>query len=148
MICGAAAEQLNSPAWHILKACSVLLPHARSTPLCSSGNHAAALALAAKLRGIPAYIVVPNNAPACKLAAVKEYGGACKSCKHKQLVHAGMYYVCVGDQLASVVSQQALHPLFMIQVSKGRPRAGVATPTQDCIVVLALRGQSSSTPPH
>lgn len=42
---------------------------------CSSGNHAAALALAAKLRGIPAYIVVPNNAPACKLAAVKEYGG-------------------------------------------------------------------------
>jgi threonine dehydratase len=41
----------------------------------SSGNHAAALALAAKLRGIPAYIVVPNNAPACKLAAVKEYGG-------------------------------------------------------------------------
>lgn len=43
--------------------------------LCSSGNHAAALALAAKLRGIPAYIVVPNNAPACKLAAVKEYGG-------------------------------------------------------------------------
>lgn len=41
----------------------------------SSGNHAAALALAAQLRGIPAYIVVPNNAPACKLAAVKEYGG-------------------------------------------------------------------------
>lgn len=42
---------------------------------CSSGNHAAALALAASLRGIPAYIVVPNNAPACKMAAVKEYGG-------------------------------------------------------------------------
>jgi hypothetical protein len=43
--------------------------------VCSSGNHAAALALAAQLRGLPAYIVVPNNAPACKLAAVKEYGG-------------------------------------------------------------------------
>ncbi|KAF6260990.1 serine/threonine dehydratase [Scenedesmus sp. NREL 46B-D3] len=41
----------------------------------SSGNHAAALALAAQLRGIPAYIVVPSNAPACKLAAVQEYGG-------------------------------------------------------------------------
>lgn len=41
----------------------------------SSGNHASALALAAQLRGIPAHIVVPSNAPACKLAAVREYGG-------------------------------------------------------------------------
>ncbi|PKP34054.1 MAG: serine dehydratase, partial [Bacteroidetes bacterium HGW-Bacteroidetes-15] len=29
----------------------------------SSGNHAAALALAASIRGIPSYIVMPNNAP-------------------------------------------------------------------------------------
>ncbi|KAK0586643.1 hypothetical protein LWI29_010136 [Acer saccharum] len=41
----------------------------------SSGNHAAALALAAKLRGIPAYIVIPNNAPKCKVENVKRYGG-------------------------------------------------------------------------
>ncbi|XP_065858246.1 serine racemase [Euphorbia lathyris] len=41
----------------------------------SSGNHAAALALAAKLRGIPAYIVVPKNAPKCKVENVKRYGG-------------------------------------------------------------------------
>ncbi|KAM3379833.1 hypothetical protein P3S68_012247 [Capsicum galapagoense] len=41
----------------------------------SSGNHAAALSLAAKLRGIPAYVVVPRNAPKCKLANVKRYGG-------------------------------------------------------------------------
>src|SRR6266581_1759589 len=32
----------------------------------SSGNHAAALALAAKLRGIPAYVVMPQNAPGVK----------------------------------------------------------------------------------
>src|ERR1700752_1349054 len=32
----------------------------------SSGNHAQALALAAKLRGIPAYIVMPKNAPKVK----------------------------------------------------------------------------------
>jgi len=75
----------------------VLLPPAHHIELCSSGNHAAALALAAKLRGIPAYIVVPNNAPACKLAAVKEYGGACKLCNHKLLVHAGTNHVCVAD---------------------------------------------------
>ncbi|EXB37376.1 Serine racemase [Morus notabilis] len=41
----------------------------------SSGNHAAALSLAAKLRGIPAYIVVPKNAPKCKVENVKRYGG-------------------------------------------------------------------------
>ncbi|XP_006652624.1 serine racemase [Oryza brachyantha] len=41
----------------------------------SSGNHAAAVALAAKLRGIPAYIVIPRNAPACKVDNVKRYGG-------------------------------------------------------------------------
>lgn len=41
----------------------------------TSGNHAAALALAAKLRGIPAYIVIPKNAPTCKVENVKRYGG-------------------------------------------------------------------------
>lgn len=40
-----------------------------------SGNHAAALSLAAKLRGIPAYIVVPKNAPKCKVENVIRYGG-------------------------------------------------------------------------
>jgi threonine dehydratase len=46
----------------------------------SSGNHAAALALAASLRGIPAYIVMPENAPVVKKAAVKEYGGRITFC--------------------------------------------------------------------
>src|SRR5918993_4173530 len=41
----------------------------------SSGNHAQALALAAKLRGIPAYIVMPDNAPKVKKEAVAGYGG-------------------------------------------------------------------------
>ncbi len=41
----------------------------------SSGNHAAALALAANLRGIPAHIVMPHTAPEAKKAAVAGYGG-------------------------------------------------------------------------
>lgn len=40
----------------------------------SSGNHAQGLALAAKLLGIPATIVMPNDAPAVKLAATRGYG--------------------------------------------------------------------------
>jgi threonine dehydratase len=47
----------------------------------SSGNHAAALARAAKLRGIPAYIVMPSNAPQAKQAAVRRYGGDVVLCE-------------------------------------------------------------------
>lgn len=47
----------------------------------SSGNHAAALAYAASLRGIPAYIVMPSNAPGVKKAAVKGYGGIITECE-------------------------------------------------------------------
>jgi threonine dehydratase len=46
----------------------------------SSGNHAQALALAAKLRGIPAYIVMPENAPSVKKAAVAGYEGQITYC--------------------------------------------------------------------
>ncbi|KAJ4849339.1 hypothetical protein Tsubulata_010249 [Turnera subulata] len=41
----------------------------------SSGNHAAALALAAKTRGVPAYVVIPKTAPTCKVENVIRYGG-------------------------------------------------------------------------
>jgi len=47
----------------------------------SSGNHAQALALAARLRGIPAHIVMPSNAPAVKRAAVEAYGGLVTTCE-------------------------------------------------------------------
>jgi threonine dehydratase/serine racemase len=47
----------------------------------SSGNHAQALALAARVRGIPAYIVMPKTAPAVKKAAVEGYGGVITECE-------------------------------------------------------------------
>ena len=47
----------------------------------SSGNHAQALALAARMRGIPAYIVMPNNAPSVKKNAVAGYGGQITFCE-------------------------------------------------------------------
>jgi threonine dehydratase len=47
----------------------------------SSGNHAQALALAARMRGIPAYIVMPNNAPSVKKNAVVGYGGQITFCE-------------------------------------------------------------------
>jgi threonine dehydratase len=41
----------------------------------SSGNHAQAIALSARLLGMPATIVMPHDAPASKVAATKGYGG-------------------------------------------------------------------------
>ncbi len=46
----------------------------------SSGNHAQALALAARMRGIPAYIVMPRTAPSVKKAGVIGYGGQVTLC--------------------------------------------------------------------
>lgn len=50
----------------------------------SSGNHAAAVALAAQLRGIPAHIVMPNNATTVKRDAVSGYGGMITWCDPTQ----------------------------------------------------------------
>lgn len=47
----------------------------------SSGNHAAALAFAARLFGTSAYIVMPSNSSAIKKAAVKNYGGQITECE-------------------------------------------------------------------
>ena len=47
----------------------------------SSGNHAQALALAAKQRGIPAYIVMPNTAPKVKVAGVQSHDAEITFCE-------------------------------------------------------------------
>jgi threonine dehydratase len=57
---------------------------ARGVATHSSGNHAAALALAAGRRGVPAYIVMPHTAPAVKRAAVEAYGGRITFCEPDQ----------------------------------------------------------------
>ena len=50
----------------------------------SSGNHAAALSRAAKLRGIAAHIVMPSNSSKVKVRAVEEYGGEIVFCEPTQ----------------------------------------------------------------
>lgn len=47
----------------------------------SSGNHAQAVARAAQLLGVPAYIVMPSNAPAIKKAATEGYGARIIFCE-------------------------------------------------------------------
>ena len=53
--------------------------HGVVTP--SSGNHGAAIACAAAWRGVPAWIVMPKNAPRVKVQAVESYGGKVTFCE-------------------------------------------------------------------
>ena len=48
----------------------------------SSGNHAQAVALSARLLGLPAYIVMPNTSPAIKKAATEGYGAEVTLCEN------------------------------------------------------------------
>lgn len=53
---------------------------ARGVVTHSSGNHGAALALAARTRGIACHVVVPDGAVAAKLAAIEAYGATLHRC--------------------------------------------------------------------
>jgi threonine dehydratase len=57
---------------------------ARGVATHSSGNHAAALSRAARLRGIPAYIVMPSNSAKAKIRNVEAYGGRITFCEPTQ----------------------------------------------------------------
>ncbi|WP_268122690.1 pyridoxal-phosphate dependent enzyme [Roseivirga pacifica] len=50
----------------------------------SSGNHAQAIAMAAKMAGVPAYIVMPEMAPEIKKKGVASYGAQITFCKPTQ----------------------------------------------------------------
>jgi len=84
----------------------------------SSGNHAQALALAAKLRGIPAYIVMPHSAPAVKRAAVEGYGGKITFCEPTLEARESMLARVVAKTGATVV-----HPYNNYQVIAGQGTA-------------------------
>ncbi|TBU42689.1 tryptophan synthase beta subunit-like PLP-dependent enzyme [Dichomitus squalens] len=62
---------------------SCLAPEELAKGVCthSSGNHAGALALAAKLRGVPCYVVMPNNSAQPKIDAVRAYGATITFCE-------------------------------------------------------------------
>ena len=50
----------------------------------SSGNHGAALAFAAAARGIPCVVVMPDDAPPIKIAAVRGYGAEVTLCRRAE----------------------------------------------------------------
>ena len=86
----------------------------------SSGNHAAALARAANLRGIPAYIVMPNNSPRAKQASVGRYGGKIVFCEPTlQARETGV------ERLIAETGATLVHPYNDLYVMAGQATTAV-----------------------
>ncbi len=83
----------------------------------SSGNHAAAVALAAKTRGVPAFIVMPENSPQIKKNAVMAYGGEIIYCGNTQ----------ADRENAAAEVMQRTHATFVHPYNDLRVIAGQAT---------------------
>jgi threonine dehydratase len=86
----------------------------------SSGNHAAALARAAKLRGIPAYIVMPSNSAKPKVRMVEAYGGKITFCEPTQAAREAACAQILEETLANLV-----HPFEDERVMAGQGTAAV-----------------------
>jgi len=69
----------------------------------SSGNHGGALALAGKLRGIPATIVVPENTSRVKIEAIRHYGANVVTCEPTMHAREAMAERIVKEQGASYI---------------------------------------------
>lgn len=86
----------------------------------SSGNHAAALALAAKRRGIKAYIVMPENSNKVKVKAVEHYGGIITFCRPTLQARE--------DTLIQVIEQSGaieIHPYNDYRIIAGQATAAL-----------------------
>ena len=82
----------------------------------SSGNHAQAVALAARLHGIPATIIMPEDAPPSKLAATRGYGA--------EIVTYDRYADDRNDLLAELAAARGLTPVHpyeepLVQAGQG-----------------------------
>jgi threonine dehydratase len=94
----------------------------------SSGNHGAAVALACRLRGIPATVVVPHSAPRIKLAAIRDFGARIVPCEVAQAdrdrVTAAVLAESGGNLVhpyndARVIAGQATATLELLRVVPG-----------------------------
>lgn len=86
----------------------------------SSGNHAQALALAAKELGVPAYIVMPNNSPQVKIDAVKGYGAAITFCEPNLQARESTL-----EKIVSETGAEFVHPYNREEIIAGQGTAAL-----------------------
>ncbi len=81
----------------------------------SSGNHAQAVSIAARKRGIPAYIIMPSNSSNVKIAAVEEYGGIITL---SEPTHTSREET--GDKLLAETDSYLIHPYDDYRIIAGQ----------------------------
>lgn len=86
----------------------------------SSGNHAAALALAAAMKGITAHIVMPSNAPEIKKKAVAGYGAQITFCEPTLQAREETL-----ARLTSELGLTVIHPYNNFEVISGQGTAAL-----------------------
>src|SRR5688572_19624997 len=107
---------------------------ARGVVTHSSGNHGAALALAARTRGIACHVVVPEQAVAAKLAAIQAYGAVLHRCAPTLAAREAM---CA--QVQAETGAELVHPYTDARVIAGQGTAALellngAGGPLDCLV--------------
>ncbi|MCB9264405.1 MAG: pyridoxal-phosphate dependent enzyme [Lewinellaceae bacterium] len=99
----------------------------------SSGNHAQAVALSAKLLGIPAYIVMPDTSPAIKKAATQGYGAEVILCENTLAARERTL-----EKVVARTGATFIHPYNDYNVIAGQATAAKElledTKTLDCII--------------
>ena len=84
----------------------------------SSGNHAAALALAARNIGVKAYIVMPSNSSNVKVDAVRQYGGIITFCEPNVIAREEMLKKVISETMATEI-----HPFNNVRIIAGQATA-------------------------
>lgn len=100
----------------------------------SSGNHAQALALAARERGIDATIVMPRTAAAVKKSAVLDYGGVVVECE-PNLAARESACAAIAERTGATIIPPFDHPLVMAGQGTAALELLEEVPMLDAIVV-------------
>jgi threonine dehydratase len=110
---------------------------ARGVVTHSSGNHAAALARAARLRGIAAHIVMPSDAPQSKIASVRRNGGLITFCEPNV---AARESTCA--RLVAETGGRLIHPYndYAVMAGQGTATLELLAQVPDLDVVIAPVG--------
>lgn len=103
----------------------------------SSGNHGAALALAAKTRGIHAQVIVPEGAVPAKVAAIRRYGATVHVCAPTMAAREAM-----AADVQATTGATLVHPFTDFQVIAGQGTAALelASEIRGLTAVLAPIG--------
>jgi threonine dehydratase len=112
---------------------------ARGVVTQSSGNHGAAISLAARRRGIPAWIVMPRTAPRAKRQAVEAYSGRVTECEHN-IASRNAACKALEEKTGAIL----IHPYNNERVIAGQGTAALElledVPDLDCIIAPVSGG--------